>query len=246
MDAKYDSLNEATAANKATEVIAGAALSLGGNLVTKWDTNEVSNWLVAIGFNDLVPLFQRSNINGVALCRLDDRLLKEIGVLNVGTRLQFLNEVVRIQALSRSEWRNHVVWHDVEYRPNCCFFLCPYYYPWCCCEELFYGPPATYALTNGRINVLRATPSYCCGCCFWGFGIKSDNTDLTLIHDIDCVASTDRFGDPAGSIIISTMDGKQNTLTLRSSEVQKVTSLMNNIREESIVSHQVLIPRVEL
>eukprot|EP00429_Kryptoperidinium_foliaceum_P094599 CAMPEP_0176184108 /NCGR_PEP_ID=MMETSP0121_2-20121125/636_1 /TAXON_ID=160619 /ORGANISM="Kryptoperidinium foliaceum, Strain CCMP 1326" /LENGTH=88 /DNA_ID=CAMNT_0017522455 /DNA_START=412 /DNA_END=678 /DNA_ORIENTATION=- len=83
-----------------------------------------------------------------------------------------------------------------------------------------------------------------CAPCF-GFGVASDNTDLTLIHDIDCVASTNPWGDPEGKVIVSTMDGKQSVLTLKSSEVQKVTSIMNNIREEAIVAHQILSPSIE-
>lgn len=251
MDSKYDSLNEAAAAAKATELLAGQSLSLGGNLVTKWDTNEVSNWLVSIGYNDLVPLFQQSNINGVALSRLDDRLLREIGILNVGTRLQFLNEIVKVQAIARSEWRNHTVWTDSEYRQPCCCFILPWSFPWCCCENSCYGPPAQYTLTNGRVNVLKAhsfAPGplrWCCASCF-GYGIISNNTDLTLIHDVDCVASTDKCGDPAGFIIVATMDGnKPQRMCLRSSECQKVTAIMNNIREEAIVTHQTLAPCIE-
>lgn len=247
MNRSYDKLNEQAAAAQASELIAGQTLATGGNLVTNWDIAEVSNWLVTIGYKDLVPLFHQSNINGVALSRLDDRLLKEIGVVNVGTRLQFLNEIVKVQAVARSQWRNHVVWNDVEYRPNCCFYMCPWSFPFCCCETFCFGPPSQYTLTNGRVNVLRAKSSAPCvalNCCF-GYGIQSDNTDLTLIHDVDCVASTSCFGEPTGLVIISTMDGKQAQLKLRSSEVQKVTSIMNNIREEAIVSHQTLTPSID-
>lgn len=250
MDARYDALNEQAAAAKANEVLAGPTLTVGGNLVTNWDITEVSNWLVTIGYKDLVPLFHQSNINGVALARLDDRLLKDMGVLNVGTRLQFLNEVQKVQAVARSQWRNNVVWRGEEYRPPSCFGLCPWSFPVCCMEHACCGAPAAYTLTNGRINVLHAktnAPQYCllCFCCF-GFGIGSDNTDLTLIHDIDCVGATaDCCVEPQGTIIISTMDGKQKKILLRSSEVQKVTSIMNNIREEAIVSYQTITPSID-
>jgi hypothetical protein len=242
-----DKLNERSAALQANAVLAGQTLSVQGNLVTNWDIAEVANWLVAIGYKDLVPLFHQSNINGVALSRLDDRLLREMGVVNVGTRLQFLNEVVKVQAIARSQWRNHVVWNDVEYRPKCCFYMCTWSFPCCCMETFCFGPPSQYTLTNGRINVLRAKSSAPCvllNCCF-GYGIQSDNTDLTLIHDVDCVGETSFFGDPAGFVIISTMDGKQSQLKLRSTDVQKVTSIINNIREEAIVSHQTLTPSID-
>lgn len=243
----YENLNEQHASKKASAELAGESFALNGNLVTKWDASEVSKWLVAIGYNDLVPLFHQSNINGAALTRLDDRLLKEIGVLNVGTRLQFLNEVVRIQAISRSEWRNHVLWTGEEYRPNCCCFLLPWSFPFCCAEDLCCGKRAAYTLTNGRLNILRTIRPWCWMLCMCtGFGIVSDNVDLTLISDIDCVASTHCTGDPLGFVQISSFDGSTHSLLLPSTEVQKVTSIINNAKEEAVVAVQILSPPVDL
>lgn len=242
----YENLNEQSASKKATDELAGETFALNGNLVTKWDTSEVSKWLVAIGYNDLVPLFHQSNINGAALTRLDDRLLKEIGVLNVGTRLQFLNEVVRIQAISRSEWRNHVVWTGEQYRPKICCFLLPWSFPFCCCEDFCCGKKDVYTLTNGRLNILKALRPWCWEICCVGWGIESDNVDLTLINDVDCAASSDCCGDPAGRVFISSFDGSTHTLTVPSSECQKITAILNNTKEEAVVTMQILAPPVDL
>lgn len=242
----YENLSENVASKKAESEMAGETFALNGNLVTKWDTSEVSKWLVAIGYNDLVPLFHQSNINGSALTRLDDRLLKEIGVLNVGTRLQFLNEIIRIQAISRSEWRNHHVWTAEEYRPNCCCFLLPWSFPFCCCEDTCCGKRAIYTLTNGKLNILKALRPCCWELCCYGWGIASDNIDLTLINDIDCAAGTHCCGDPLGRVFISSFDGITHELRLPSTECQKVSSIINNTKEEAVITTQILSPPVDL
>jgi hypothetical protein len=56
-----DKLNERSAALQANAVLAGQTLSVQGNLVTNWDIAEVANWLVAIGYKDLVPRLHPSN-----------------------------------------------------------------------------------------------------------------------------------------------------------------------------------------
>lgn len=232
--ANYDTLDEANAGKKAVDTIAGEALTIGGNLVINWDTTEVSNWLVSIGYQDLVPLFIQSNINGSALSRLDDRTLREIGILNVGTRLQFINEVIKIQAIARSEWRRVVIWTEEEYRPNCCCFMCPFDTPCCCLPACMKKQPDVYTLTNSKVNILHAKWTWCGeGCC--EYGIFSDNIDLTLVHDIDAAASTSSCGDPMGGVILSSMDGKVNRLKVRSSESQKLAAMMNNAKEEAVL-----------
>jgi hypothetical protein len=238
-------LNEFTAAKSATRQLAGETYVLNGTLITKWGVEEVSNWLVTIGYNDLVPIFHRSNINGLALSRLNENLLKEIGVLNVGTRLQFMNEVLKIQAISRSDWRNHIIWSEDEFRPNWCCFLLPYSFPCCCCADTWCGKRDVYTLTNSRINILhekKKVNTPCTGCC--GFMIMSDNIDLTLISDIDCGAETNSCGEPQGQVIISLMSGEQKNLTLRSSDCQKVTAIFNSVREEAVVSAHLVCPGI--
>lgn len=231
MSAAYDTLDEANAGKKAVDTIAGETLTIGGNLVIHWDTTEVSNWLVSIGYQDLVPLFIQSNINGSALCRLDDRTLKEIGILNVGTRLQFINEVIKIQAIGRSEWRRVILWTENEYKPNKCCYMLPHDFPCCCLPMGCKSQPDVYTLTNSKINILHGVWFCCC----LNHEIFSDNIDLTLVHDIDAAASTDSCGDPVGAVIISSMDGKVNKLKVRSSEAQKLSAMMNNAKEEAVL-----------
>jgi hypothetical protein len=238
-------LDEVNAASSATRVMAGETLFMNGLLFTEWDSATVCDWLVQIGYKDLVPIFQRSNINGIALARLNEQLLKEIGIHNVGTRLQFMNEVVKVQAVSRSAWRNSVLWTDEEYRPNWCFHILPYDFP-CCCStflsQYWCGKPDVYTITHGRLNVIseRFVCNECWVCC--ASRVHSNNTDLAQIIDIDCFAATENFGEPAGIITITTLEGSTTKITVKSSATQTVTNLLNNVKDESIIAVNVEIP----
>jgi hypothetical protein len=44
----------------------------------------VLSWLASHGFRDVVPLFRSSNVDGSVLPKLNDRLLNEMGITNVG------------------------------------------------------------------------------------------------------------------------------------------------------------------
>lgn len=238
-------MNEHTAEKLATKELAGESYILNGTLITTWQVDEVANWLVSIGYNDLVPVFHRANINGLALSHLNDSLLREIGVANVGTRLQFMNEVLKIQAIARSDWRNRMLWTEVEYRPHYCCFMIPYSFPCCYCADTFCRKSDVYTLTNSRINILHEKKRWdtpCTGCL--GFVIKSDNIDLTLISDIDSGAESSACGDPVGTVIISLLTGEQKELKLKSSDSQKVAAIFNNVREEAVVSGHLVCPGI--
>ena len=262
-----EDLDEINAANSATRLLAGSKFTAESStgamvLVTQWTVPEVANWLASIGYKDLIPIFQRANINGIALSRLNDNLLREIGVKNVGTRLQFMNEVIKIQAVTRSAWRNSVIWQDEEYRPDQCFYLLPYSFPCCCMEDLACGKPSVYTLTSNRLNIIteetrcsvywaaftKCKLAICCHpwhmcCCLLngcmpshGVIVESNNTDLSLIQDLDCVASTSMMGEPAGHIQVTTIGDFGGKVTLRSSECQKIANLINNVRQDAIVT----------
>jgi hypothetical protein len=234
VSATIEDLDEGNATAKATNFMAGETFTKGGTLVINWDVKEVANWLISIDFKEVVPLFQESNVSGAVLAKLNDRLLKEIGIHNVGTRVELMNEIVKVQAIARSEWRNHVLWASMQYRPGCCNNYFPLGFPFfCCCVEFMYGKPDTYTLTNSRLNILFSENN--CplfgSCC--GTAIKSNNVDLTMVIDIDSTAATNLVGNPKGSVVLSTMDGKMYSLDLESSECQKVTAIMNNAKEEA-------------
>ena len=207
----------------------------GGKLVVKWDVNEVAQWLASIGFADVAPIFQKHCISGPTLPKLNDALLKEMGIEIVGRRLLLITEVIKIQAIARAEWRNEVLWASEQYRPGPCNNSLPFGFPFPCASCV--GRPDMYTLTNSKFNVFRSTKNCntpCTGFC--GFSISSDNMDLTTIREVDAVASTNMIGDPLGFVVASTNDGKVLRLHLRSSQCQKACSLISNAKEECIVA----------
>jgi len=226
----------AKASAAATAELADEAFIRGGKLVTNWGYEEVLSWLASHGFRDVVPLFRTSNVNGAVLPKLNDRLLNEMGITNVGVRIRLLNEIVKIQVIARSEWRNQVVWASEQYRPGPCNNTLPLGFPCCFLKECLLGKPDIYTLTNSKLNILAAKARcklFCeLGCC--GHEIRSNNVDLTLVHDIDTSAQTNLLGDPLGHIIVSTLSKEQYKLKLRTSECQKVTQIMSHTREEAV------------
>lgn len=202
-----------------------------GKLVTKWDIHEVCSWLRSAGFDDVVHCFEKHQISGPVLPKLTDAILKEIGVEIVGRRVLLMNEICKVQALARSEWRNSALWSATQYREGPCNNVLPYGWPFAC--ESCTGLPDNYTLTNSKLNITRNekncnTP--CTGFC--GFTIHSDNIDLSDITDVDVQAMTSAWGDKAGFLMVSSRTG-YNRLVLKSSECQKAAMLITNAKEEA-------------
>ena len=206
----------------------------GGKLVMKWNVDEVCDWIISIGFPQLTPLFRKHAISGAVLPKLNEASLKEMGVDVIGHRILLLNEIVKIQAVARSEWRNQVLWASAQYRPGPCGDTLPYGFP--CCFASFVGSPSMYTLTNSKLNIQHSTKRIdtpCTGFC--GYLVQSNNTDLSVIVDVDAVASTTAMGVPLGFVNITTVDGKYFQLHLKSSECQKATALITNGKEEAVI-----------
>jgi hypothetical protein len=104
----------------------------GGKMVNKWTTDEVGTWLNAVGFQDCVQVFQAHSITGAVVPRLNPDLLREMGIQSVGRRIELQAQIVTVQARARSQWRNEVLWAEVEYRAGACNGVVPYGFPFCC------------------------------------------------------------------------------------------------------------------
>jgi hypothetical protein len=173
------------------------------------------------------------------LPKLNDRLLNEMGITNVGVRIRLLNEIVKIQVIARSEWRNHVVWASEQYRPGPCNNTLTLGFPLCCLNDCILGKPDIYTLTNSKLNILASRARckvLCVGCACCGREIRSNNVDLVLVHDIDTAASTNILGDPLGNVLVSTLSKEMYKLKLRTSECSHVTMLMSSTREEAVTN----------
>lgn len=224
----------------ATHVI-GAGFSNGGKLVTKWSVEEVTTWLCDLGFTSAATAFRQHGIDGALLSKLSENLLKEMGMTIIGQRLLLLNEIVKIQAISRTQWRNTVIWTGEQYRPGPCYNLLPYNFPWHC--EPCITRPDIYKLTNSKVNVLTVQKKCQTPCTAWcGFYMYSNNIDLTSLKKVDGQGMTAFVGEMLGLLMLVDNNGATTYLALPASQVQPTISLINNAKEEamSVQSIQVM------
>lgn len=213
----------------------------GGKLVTKWDVQEVCEWLQTAGFGDLSPIFQKHQVSGIVLSKLNDPLLKEMGIDVIGKRLLLMVEVVKIQAIARTEYRNEVIWSAMEYREGPCNNSLPFGWPFAC--ESCVGLPGQYSLTNSKLNISQYQKN--CnmpGFGFCGFSVIADNYDLSDITDVDVIASSAAFGEKAGFVTINSTV-KCVRLTLKSSECQTACMLITNAKEEAATTKAMMMMR---
>eukprot|EP00598_Pedospumella_elongata_P010214 CAMPEP_0184989998 /NCGR_PEP_ID=MMETSP1098-20130426/30610_1 /TAXON_ID=89044 /ORGANISM="Spumella elongata, Strain CCAP 955/1" /LENGTH=241 /DNA_ID=CAMNT_0027515115 /DNA_START=14 /DNA_END=739 /DNA_ORIENTATION=+ len=239
--AKVAVLDENAATDHMMAQSAGANLHANGRLITQWSVDEVCDWLSRGGYSDLIPFFRKHSVSGAVLPKLNDALLKEMGIDVIGRRVLLLSEVIKIQAIARTEWRTQVLWSSEQYREGPCNNMLPYGFP--CAVESCTGRPNMYTLTNSKLNILRTekncnTP--CTGC--FGFSIDSDNIDVSDIVDVDVKASTAAYGEPTGFVSVVDKRGATYRLMLRSAECQKTCALITNIKEEAVL-HQAAMRR---
>ena len=62
--------------------------------------SAVRNWLEAIGFGQYADAFEANDIDMDLLARIDDQLLKDIGVSSAGHRLRLRDAIVKLAAAS--------------------------------------------------------------------------------------------------------------------------------------------------
>lgn len=74
-------------------------------LVTSWDKQKVAEWLRTLKCSEYIPVFEQNEICGEVLLEIDQKLLKDMGVVKVGDRVR-IN--VAIKDL-RSQHRRHTL-----------------------------------------------------------------------------------------------------------------------------------------
>jgi hypothetical protein len=62
-----------------------------------WDTNKVATWVASLGYSGLDRRFADHDISGDVLVRLNDDLLKDLGLLKVGLRIQVLKAIYHLK-----------------------------------------------------------------------------------------------------------------------------------------------------
>ncbi len=239
MAAKATVLSDDHGIATATHVL-GAGFNNGGKLVTKWSVEEVTAWLCDLGFTSAATAFRQHGIDGSMLSKLTENLLKEIGMTVIGQRLLLLNEIVKIQAISRTQWRNTVIWTGEQYRPGRCNNLLPYNFP-CHCEPCI-PRPDIYKLTNSKVNVLTVQKKCETPCTAWcGFNMFSNNIELTSLKKVDGEGETAVVGDPLSFLKLVENNGTTTYLALPVSQVQSTISLINNAKEEALSAQSIQV-----
>ena len=76
--------------------------------------SAVRDWLKAIGLGQYADAFEANDIDMELLSRLDDQLLKDIGVSSAGHRLRIRNAVAKLATDSTAEPRRVPSW-----QPRC-------------------------------------------------------------------------------------------------------------------------------
>ena len=65
--------------------------------------SAVRNWLEAVGFGQYADAFEDNDIDMDLLARIDDQLLKDIGVSSAGHRLRLRDAIVKLAATTIAE-----------------------------------------------------------------------------------------------------------------------------------------------
>lgn len=239
MAAKATVLTDDHGIATATHVL-GAGFSNGGKMVTKWSVEEVTAWLCDLGFTSAATAFRQHNIDGPLLSKLTENLLKEMGMTIIGQRLLLLNEIVKIQAISRTQWRNTVIWTGEQFRPGPCNNLLPYNFP-CHCEPCITRPDI-YKLTNSKVNVLTVQKKCETPCTAWcGFNMYSNNIDLTSLKKVDGQGQTVCCGEAPGLLMLVADNGVTTYWAMPTTQVQSTISLINNAKDEALNAQSVQV-----
>lgn len=114
-------------------------------------------------------------VDGTALCDMDERALRDIGVDKVGMRKRVHRKIKTLIKKLQVDWRREELWHAEQYRPPCAKCL-PYGFP-CCCRCCV-GYPSSYRLTRSRLSIVTRD-GICMGLC--APLVVTDNADLSYV-----------------------------------------------------------------
>lgn len=226
---------------------AGFSTKPGSKVVVDWSVDEVVHWLVKLGFEDVAEVFGAHAVKGSVLPKLSVAYLKEMGLQSIGRRIQLYQQIKKVQAVSRAEWRRGMVWTDNEYRESCCMCTCPC--PSFCCLR-----PSLYKVTNAKVAIVGQKTKQCrtipCLCAA-NYSMVYDLSDLTDVEvnarsegACSCFKRCFCCGEPSGNIVLKFNTGKRADLKVRSSTAQRTASMIINAREEAILKDGLIVSNV--
>lgn len=213
--------------------------------LSTWDVEEVSNWMVDSGFEDIAQVFVAHGINGATLPAINDLYLKEMGIQSLGRRTNVYAAILKMKAIERAEWRQEMVWEDEEYRnccPGCCIVRLPPCFP-CFCHSVN-GYPDQYRMTNAKLTKIKKKQNRCVCLCldgiFCGHNMSSETVDISDIKDVT-VLHSDSNSPCSRSAVAEVVvgvgyEGHQLTMTVDPRQAQRVSTILMNAKEEAVVN----------
>jgi hypothetical protein len=64
-----------------------------GLQVNSWKQEDVLKWIDEIGYSEYKELFEKNNIDGVELLKLNEQDLKEMGIDSIGNRRKIMEKI---------------------------------------------------------------------------------------------------------------------------------------------------------
>jgi len=143
------------------------------NMISKWTTENVINWLAEIGLGDLGHIFENKGMTGVQLFHLTDaQLARELGIEEESTRKQLLTELQWLKSLGMSSKQcisrsNTIavpqeffcpITHDIFAEPVIC--ADGNTYELAAIKAWFLMGRTTSPLTNNELGSMTLTPNF--------------------------------------------------------------------------------------
>ncbi|KAG5354410.1 Protein kinase byr2 [Yarrowia sp. C11] len=73
------------------------------SLVTSWDKAKVADWLRTLKCAEYIPMFEQNEICGEVLLEIDQKLLKDMGVIKVGDRVRINVAIKELRSQHRKQ-----------------------------------------------------------------------------------------------------------------------------------------------
>jgi hypothetical protein len=212
--------------------------------MSEWDETKVASWVSTLPrLQPYAQCFIDHQIEGKLFVRLEESMLREMGIDKIGPRARILEELARLKAAARRARREAAVWESNEWdgRSGCqklyhCNCMCPL--------QLDH-----YKLTSAYLMVRRTHVPQCfclqCGC--MGRNQRMNNMDLSQIKDVDLSSNEDGclcFYEGFDMLRVSTEGGDQDDIEVMKVEPRHgndIQSMIRNAIEENQIQAMVRV-----
>jgi hypothetical protein len=138
--------------------------------IAQWDEKQVAQWVATLGkLAPFAPLFEQHQIEGPLFMRLDDGMLREMGINLIGPRARLLEELSRLKAQQRRVRRETSIWESDQYDGRSCmeqFLACNSCSPM---QLNHYKLTSAYLVVRRTRQASNFRQSFSSACCLPGF-----------------------------------------------------------------------------